>query len=340
MLKSRLNWIAPAALVALLIAAAFGADAIFNHASTEQRTTLSAALGSGEIWQLKDGRAAFYDSSVAATSGEKVYLRTDGQVTVAKTNGIVILDGGRVYWDHSANSATYKPANDRDFYLGTAVGDWASGDTQMLVNLNVQQSNTIDFQREAFDTVFVGTRALGGLDLESRGGAKLFTISATNEAQKIDMLSQFGFARTANAIVELIFNVDSDGAGTVVDVSMGVANATHASDADSIAESLFIHLNANDVNIYAESDDGTNEVAATDTTIDYTEDTPVEVWFDLRDEADIQIYVNGALVLGSSTFRLDNATGPLKLLLHIEKTASTDTYSLGINRFHARLAEQ
>jgi hypothetical protein len=45
-------------------------------------------------------------------------------------------------------------------------------------------------------------------------------------------------------------------------------------------------------------------------------------------------------VLGSSTFRLDNATGPLKLLLHIEKTASTDTYSLGINRFHARLAEQ
>jgi hypothetical protein len=154
------------------------------------------------------------------------------------------------------------------------------------------------------------------------------------------MLSQFGFARTANAIVELIFNVDSDGAGTVVDVSMGLANATNATDADLITESLFVHLDANNVNINLESDDGTNEVAATDTTLDYTEDTPVEVWFDLRDEADIQVYVNGALALGSSTFRLDNATGPLKLLLHIEKTASTDAYVLDVNRFHARIAEQ
>lgn len=338
--RTRLNWLAPTLLLALLIGAAFAADAIFNHSSVEQRTTLSGALGAGEIWQLKDGRAAFYDSSVAASSGDKVYIRTEGQVTVTKANGVVILDGGRVYWDHSANAATYKPVNDRDFYLGTAVGDWASGDTQMLVNLNNQQSNIIDFQREAFDTVFVGTRALGGLDLETRGGARKFTLSATNEAQKIDMLSQFGFTRTANAIVELIFNVDSDGSGTVVDVSMGLANATHASDADSITESLFVHLDANNTNINIESDDGTNEVAATDTTTDYTEDTPVEVWFDLRDEADIQVYVNGALVLGASTFRLDNATGPLKLLLHIEKTASTDTYVLDVNRFHARIAEQ
>lgn len=315
-------------------------DAIFNHAANEIRTTLASALGAGEIWQLKDGRAAFYDSSIAATTGDKVYIRTDGQATVTKTNGVVILDGGRVYWDHSAGSATYKPANDRDFYLGTAVGDWASGDTQMLVNINNQPVNIIDFQRDAFDTVFVGTRALGTMDLQARGGARKFTISATNEAQKIDMLSQFGFARTANAIVELIFNVRDDGSGTVVDVSMGVANDTHASNADTITESLLIHLDANDVNIYAESDDNSVEVVATDTTIDIAAGTPVEVWFDLRDEADIQIYINGALVLGSTVFRLDSATGPLKLLLHVEKSSSTDTYEFDVNRFCARLAEQ
>ena len=318
-------------------------DAIFTGDPNEIRVALAASLGVGEVWQLANGKAAFYDPAprVAASSGEKQLLRTDGQCTVTKTNGVVILDGGEVYWDHSANSATYKPANDRDFYLGTAVGDWASGDLQMTVNLNVKPVWLLDISRDPWVDVVLGTQAVGGLlPARPRGGSHNIAITATNEAQKVDMLSRFGFARTANAIAKLVFNVVSDGAGTVVDVSMGLANDTHATDADTITESLFIHLNANDVNIYAESDDGTNEVAATDTTIDYTEGTPVEVWFDLRNEADIQIYVNAALVLGASTFRLDNATGPLKLLVHVEKTASTDTYSLDINELKARIAEQ
>lgn len=315
-------------------------DAIFNHAANETRITLGAALGAGEIWQLKNGLAAFYDNQQAASSGDKVYIRTDGQVTVTKTNGVKILDGGRVYWDHSAGSATYKPANDRDFYLGVAVGDWESGDTQMLVNLNVEPRYILDIARDSFATVFVGTRALGGLDLLRRGGAHNIVISATNEAQKVDLLTRDGFSKDANAIVELIFNVISDGAGTVVDVSLGVANATDSDNADDIAESVFIHLNANDVNIYAESDDGSTEVAATDTTIDYAEGTPVEVWLDFRDPADVQIYVNGAQVLGATVFNVNAAVGPLKLLAHVEKSASTDTYEIDINRLCARIAEQ
>jgi len=304
------------------------------------RITLGASTGAGELRQLADGRAGFYESSVGASSGDPITITTSGQVTLPKTNGVAILDGGRCYWDHSASSITYKTANDRDFYVGTAAGDYASGDTNIVVNLNVEQANLIDIQRDGFDTTFVGTRALGTMDLQLRGGNKKITIGATNEAQKIDLLSQFGFARTANAIVELIFNVISDGAGTVVDVSMGIANATHASDADSITESCFIHLDANNTNINAESDDGTTEVAATDTTTDYTEGTPAEVWFDLRNEADIQIYVNAVLVLGATVFKLDAATGPLKLLVHVEKSASTDTYELDINKLTARLAEQ
>jgi hypothetical protein len=317
-------------------------DAIFTGEPNEIRVALAASLGVGEVWQLANGLAAFYDPAprVAASSGEKQLLRTDGQCTVTKTNGVVILDGGEVYWDHSANSATYAPANDRDFFLGTAVGDWASGDLQMTVNLNARPQWLVDIARDTFVTAMTGTQALGGLALNRRGGSHNIVLNATNEAQKVDILSRYGFARTANAIVKLRFNVVSDGAGTAVDVSMGLANATHATDADSITESLFIHLDANNTNINVESDDGTNEVAATDSTIDYTEGTPVEVWFDLRNEADIQVYVNAALVLGASTFRLDNATGPLKLLVHVEKTASTDTYEIDIEELKARIAEQ
>lgn len=316
-------------------------EAIKSREFDEWRLTAAAAVGIGEVRQLGDGRAAIFDKTIAGDINTSLTFKTEGVYALPKVAGVILLDGGRAYWDYSANNVTYKPVNDRDFYVGTVQGDCGSGDTICLINLNAQQSNIIDFLRDAFDTVLTGTQALGGFgEWKVRGGARKCNITATNEAQKADMLSQFGFARTANAIVELIFNVVSDGAGTVVDVSMGIANATHATDADTIAESCFIHLDANNTNINAESDDGSTEVAATDTTLDYTEGTPVEVWFDLRNEADIQIYVNAALVLGATVFKLDAATGPLKLLLHVEKSASTDAYELDINRFCARLMEQ
>ena len=318
-------------------------EATFVRDFGKTRITAAGAYGAGELIQLANGKAGYYDSTTAASTGDGIVFTSAGTVTVAKATGVVLLDGGRAYWDHSANNVTFKPVNDRDFYVGTIVGDSGSGDSVCTVDLNAQQENIIDFNRDVFATVLAGTPAVtaaGFGDPRVRGGGRKFHISSTSEAQKVDMLSQRGFARTANAIVEFIFNVIDDGAGTVVDVSMGLANATHATDADSITESLFIHLNANDVNVYAESDDGSTEVAATDTTVDYTAATPIEVWMDLRNEADIQIYLDGVLVLGATVFKLDAATGPLKGLIHIEKTSAADVYELDVDRFVVRLAQQ
>lgn len=316
-------------------------EAIFVRDRHQVRLELAAATGAGELRQLGDGRAGFYQKDVGASTSDFVLITTSGQVTLPKTNGVALLDGGRAYWDHSANEITYKPANDRDFFAGTVVGDYASGDTQVVVNLNVEPRYLLDIARDPWVDAVVGTQALGGLlPARRRGGAHTINITATNEAQKVDILTRDGFDPAAKGIVELIFNVINDGAGTVVDVNMGVANGTHADNADTITESLFIHLDANDVNIYAESDDGTTEVPATNTTIDYTAGTPVEVWFDIRDPEDIQIYVNAALVLGATVFKLDQATGPLKLLVHVEKSASTDVYEIDIDRLCARIMEQ
>ena len=52
-----------------------------------------------------------------------------GTARIVKAAGAAILDGGEVWWDYSADAATYKKVNDRDFYLGTAVGDWSSTST-------------------------------------------------------------------------------------------------------------------------------------------------------------------------------------------------------------------
>jgi hypothetical protein len=235
--------------------------------------------------------------------------------------------------------------NDRDFYIGRAVGDAASADASMVVNLNVDPNYDIDLVRDPYQSVVTGTQVVGAFGLPKQlGGALSLETTATNEVQKVDALSVDGFAIGANAIVEIIFRVPDDGAGTAADLSLGVANATHGTDADSITEHMFVHLNANDVNIYLQSKDTSTTVTATDTTVDYTEGSAVanrvEVWFDFRNPADVQAYVNGALVLSATTFNLNAVVGPLFLLAHLEKTSSTDVYRAVVDALRVRYAEQ
>lgn len=298
-----------------------------------------------EVRQGPTGLCEVYDNATAKVSGDYPVYRTSGTYTIQKTSGVVILKGGRVYWDHSANTATYKKVHDRDFYMGRAAEDAASTGPTVAVVLNEDPPYDLDMMRDPCDSTAVGTQALGGfLPPYRKGGAIHFVMSATNEAQKLNLLTVDGFAGGANAIVEFAFRVISDGAGTVVDVSLGVANADHATDADSITESVFCHLDANNTNINFESDDGTTEVAATDSTTDYTEGSAAsvreEIWMDFRNPADVQIYRNAVLMLDGTTFNVNAATGPWKLLAHIEKTASTDTYELALDWMRARYAEQ
>lgn len=320
-------------------------EATFVRDWNKQRITLEASAGSGEIRQLPDGRAAFYESSVGASSGDQPIFTASGLVTIPKTNGIQFIKGGQVFWDHSANAGHYKAVNDRDFYLGTSDSDYASADTFMSVYLNQYPNYLVDIARDAFISSLTGTVAVTGCNIFRRGGAHNFVLNSTSEIQKLDAISVNGFAPVAgNAIVEGAFRIPSDGAGTNTDFNIGIASATHATDADAIAEHLFLHLDGNATDIFLQSKDGTTTVAATNTTSDYTEGTAlstrVEFWMDLRDPADIQCYLNGLLTLGASTFRLDNAVGPLFLLAHMEKASSADTYEGVVDWLRVRLAEQ
>jgi len=320
------------------------AEALYYRDDDTILKAATAAVAAGEVHQLADGKAGVNAGLNAAVSGDRLTMYTEGMFVVEKAAGVVVLDGGPVYWDHSANVATYKSVSDRDFFMGTAVGDAASAATTLVVNLNKRPAYKVDLARDGFISVLAGTAAAGGFGYPvNLGGSTVLELTATNEAQKVDALSVEGFAVGANWIVEGAFRVISDGAGTAADLSLGVASGTHATDADSIAESVFIHLDANNTNINAESDDGTTEVAATDTTTDYTEGSAlasrVEFWMDGRDPADVQIYVNGALVLGSTVFNVNAAAGPLFLLAHLEKTSSTDTYKVAVDWLRVRTAQ-
>lgn len=322
-------------------------DATLVRGRDEIRVTAAAAVAAGEVWQMKDGRAGVYSGANGASSGDRTNFVTSGQFTFTKTASMVLLDGGRAYWDHSANAVSYKKVNDRDFYLGRVVGDAASADTTCVVNINVDPPYDLDLNRDPVNTVLVGTPAALAVSFNyprRLGGSNLMYLSATSEAQKVDMITVDGFTKGANAIVEFAFRVPVGGSGSASDYSLGIADATHASDADSIARSVFIHLDGGALDILAESDDGTTEVAATDTTINFvagiTFAERVEVWFDMRDPADVQIYINGALVLGSTVFNVDAYTGVWCLLVHLEKSTGTETADLIVDWMRARYSEQ
>jgi predicted RecA/RadA family phage recombinase len=293
--------------------------------------TAPEALSAGEVIQLPDGRIGVAAAVAGEASGDPAAMFTAGQFTMAKTADVVCLDGGRAYFDKSASTITPLQTESADnVYAGVFVGDATSAATTCVVDINVEQRTVWDMHGGAADTVIVQTT--GTTKLEWSGGTAQFSFSTNAEAEKADILSKASVPITQKMIFESIWEIVTVADADAADLNVGLANATHASDADAITEACFFHQDSGaDTNLDAESDDGTTEVAATDTTIDIVAGTPVEVWIDARDLTDIQMYVDGVLVLGATDFKLDAATGPLKALWHYEKSAN-DT--AGVAQLH------
>ena len=311
------------------------------------------ALTSGEILQMPDGRAGYVESLNGVAADRAANIRTSGRVTVTKTASLTILDGAKVYWDRSAGGATPLTISDGtqkgDFYIGVAVGDAAYADTTVVVDLNVPQVNLIELGKTDFVSVAVATSATvipsiastmasayGGARPGSRGVACGFT--ANNEATKVDLLSVEAIPVDVPCIMEAEIAQVSTGPATL-DVSVGLANATHATDADSITEFVGFHVDGTSANINAESRDGTSvAVTATDTTKDFSSTTSKLLTIDARDTSDVQLYVNAVPVLSAITFDISSATGPLKALFHMERSGTAtaaryDVLSLAVRTF-------
>lgn len=307
--------------------------------------TAIAAVTGGQVVQLADGRAGVIPTDLDAA--ELGSASTEGIYVVTKAANLVWIDGARIWWDHSANAATPVPpltTGDKDFYLGVAVGDVAAATTTGKINLNVLPVYVYDAKRDLSDTVIVktvvGSTTIVIPDIVNRGGSIDAFFGLTAEAQKLDILSKRSFPLTSNPILECVVNVVTTCDADVGDLSIGFANATHASDADSITESAFFHFDLGaDLNIDAESDDGTTEVAATDTTIDFAEGTPVYLCIDGRDPSNFKYYINGAEVLAATANLGDIqlATGPLKALFHMEKSANDSPGRVLISELQVRL---
>lgn len=310
------------------------------NANAVDITSAPAAVEAGEVLQLADGRAAVKSGLKDAESGDAVTLLTRGQFTVDKASDVVILDGGMVKWDYSADEANIPVlAASKDFYLGRAVGDAAASDSTLVVELNASpDSPYITLGKSAFRNALVVTDG-HNIQASMQGGSYLAAFdSAVAEAQKVDLLSNQGFGITDNWIWEGVVEVTTNADADVGDLNLGVASATHASDADSIAESAFFHFDMGaDTDLDAESDDGTNETIATDTTEDWTVGTPIHLAIDGRDESGLKYYVNGVRVLSSTTFNIEDGSGPLYALFHLEKSSNDSPGKVRLDTMEVRL---
>lgn len=296
--------------------------------------TPAAAVVAGQIVSHL-GMACVADAAIEAGRMGALAMPVDGQAIyrVTKAASIVLLSGLQVYWDPASSTASFKRLSAQAFLIGTVAEDAASSDTTVLVRFNGRTRYVVDALNDPCDSVIVKTA--GTPQLRTIGGCVSLEFSATAEVQKVDLLSKDGFDPDDGVIVEFAVEVVTNGDAAAVDFNIGVANGTHASDGDAITESCFLHIDGASANINAESDDGTTEVASTDTTVDFTAGTRFVGWLDIRDPSDIQVYIDGVNVLSGSTFKLDAATGPLKLLAHLEKTADDSPGEYHIDRLRA-----
>lgn len=295
-----------------------------------------ANLVSGQVLQLPDGRGGVVTGSGAGfSSGDVAAALVQGIIRFAKTASIVILAGQEVWWDISENKAIHSSVGG-DFPIGVAVTAATAAATTVDVSLNTKPDVAIALYRGGWD---IG-QTLGGFDeglgVTEEASTIKVAFDAVAEAALGAVLSEHSVTLANNPIFEAVVNIVGNGDDAALDINIGLANASHATDGDSITESVFFHVDGNVLNILAESDDGTTEVAATDTLVDYVEGTPFFVQIDASNLADIQLYINGVNVLPATVFRLDNGTGPIKALLHVEKSSNDTICDVRVESMHLR----
>lgn len=299
------------------------ADAIYDDLRHERVMTAEAALAAGALVQLPDGRAAVYQGANAAAAGDDVTYKTDGCHLVAKTAGVVLLDGQEVFWDHSAGAITFKRVNDRDFSIGTMRGDAASAATTGYVNLNVKPEYVILLGRDAFTA-----EATLGLGVTKPGIADptlVLSFDAVAEAAQAAIISVDSVDHLANPILEAWVAVYDIGDDAALDINIGLAATSHATDFEAITNFVAVQLDGNALSVNVHSDDAVTDVAPVDSLIDLVDDTFAFVQIDMRNPASLGVYINGVYAVPDGTTLV--ATGmssELKAIAHVEKT-SNDT---------------
>jgi predicted RecA/RadA family phage recombinase len=288
--------------------------------------TAAAALTAGDIIETGGG-AGYVLGGDDVASGGYCSVQTAGRVDVAKAASVAMLPGQTAYWSIANSNASYTG----DFAIGTVVEDAGASAARVKVDLNHYPHAVIEFGRDRFNTA--ATDGLGVTQVAVGSPTVKLAFDAVAEVAMAALYSEATVALSRRPIMDAWIAIYDVGDNAALDINVGMANATHATDADAITEAVFIHVDGNALSANVESDDGTTEVAADDTTIDFVDDTWAFVQFDLRNVDDVKVYINGvdAGAAADVTLVLSAAAGPVLPLFHMEKTSDNTTADLRVH---------
>jgi len=302
--------------------------------------TLNArTTAAGEIGSFTPRTAPGLHKMVAAGAFDqfaRVYAAADGKVDdVSNANEIGIAwqaasgDGSivnvlrNIIGSDLGNlgSVTGPLVLDEDF-----LGDWPAAGTALGGEGKYAWSKT-------------ETNGLGVIPADDPDGVLVFSADAVAEAATNALyLANAPFDIDRGPVFECLLAVFDIGDHAALDINFGLADDTHATDADLIDVSIFVHLDGNDLSLKCECDDGTNETAATDTTVDLVDDTWYAFKIDVTDKSDVKFFYRAVTsetwirLLPGTTFDVSDYTGTLTPIVHVEKTSNDTTYDIRADR--------
>lgn len=296
----------------------------YFHGSDERTLTLRAAQDAGDVIPLSDGRIGVLTGLSSGALGDSRGVATEGVFKFTTASALCILPGTKVYWDPTNKTTAVKWAAGYH-YLGVAVGYSLAGTLTCAVDINVQPKALIDLQDPLNTWTSVAVDGSGTTwHFDDGLGYVLLAFDATAEPAKADLFSDRTIPAGDGFIAHIMAAVYDVGNHAALDINIGVASATHATDFESVASFVAFQIDGNALSVNAHSDDGTTDVTLVDTTKDVVDDTYHLFQIDASNLADIQLYFDGVNVLPASTFTLAANATALKGMLHIEKT-SDDT---------------
>ncbi len=116
------------------------AEALLLGPQDEQVITAAAALNSGDIVQLGDGRAGVVEGLGSYAIGDKVTVKTSGRYRCLAATGTTFAVGVNVDWEDTTKLCVADAGG--DFALGKAEFAKASGPLYVDILLNEQGPTT------------------------------------------------------------------------------------------------------------------------------------------------------------------------------------------------------
>jgi len=303
-----------------------------KHDGDTVKMVATAVLTSGQVVQTPDSRAAVYNGLRACEIGDYVALNTGGVRPVAKTANIAFLPGQEVWWNRTTNLATYRLAG--DFFVGIATAGAAATASVVDTAMNKAPNYIVDTAQRTGEWTIEATLGLGVL--ETLGGLVTLAFDAVAEVAQAALFSIRSVNVDEHPIMEVEVAVFDIGDNAALDINIGLADGSHATNFDTVSDYAAFHLDGTDLTLKTQTDDTVTPVAADDSGVDLVDDTFAFLQIDARDKANVKFYANGVQLNSAAVFHLNASVADLLAIIHLEKTSDDTVADVRMRRMTLR----